>query len=141
MADTTIWWLLAGAAVAIELLTGTFYLLMLGIGMVAGALAAHAEVSQPAQLVAAALVGGGAVAGWHFIRRRHFAPNAPGANTNLDLDAGEPVTVDAWLADNTASVRYRGALWMAVPAEGTPRGVGLHRVHHVDGTRLVLEKI
>ena len=42
MADSTLWWLLAGAAVAVELLTGTFYLLMLGIGVAAGALAAHA---------------------------------------------------------------------------------------------------
>jgi hypothetical protein len=32
MADSTVWWLLAGAAVAVELLTGTFYLLMLAIG-------------------------------------------------------------------------------------------------------------
>ncbi|MFZ2989079.1 NfeD family protein, partial [Ideonella sp.] len=29
MADSTIWWLLAGGAVALELVTGTFYLLML----------------------------------------------------------------------------------------------------------------
>jgi membrane protein implicated in regulation of membrane protease activity len=141
MADTTLWWLLAGMAVAVELLTGTFYLLMLGVGMAAGALAAHAGASQPVQLVTAALVGGGAVAGWHLVRRRHFATGAPGSNTNFDLDAGEPVTVDAWLADNTATVRYRGTLWTAVPADGTPHGVGLHRVRQVDGNRLVLEKI
>ena len=29
MADSTLWWLLTGTAVAMELLTGTFYLLML----------------------------------------------------------------------------------------------------------------
>ena len=40
MADSTLWWLLAGAAVAVELLTGTFYLLMLGIGMAVGLTAA-----------------------------------------------------------------------------------------------------
>jgi membrane protein implicated in regulation of membrane protease activity len=45
MAETTIWWLLAGTAVAVELLTGTFYLLMLAIGLVAAALAAHAGLS------------------------------------------------------------------------------------------------
>ena len=42
MADSTVWWLLAGAAVAVELMTGTFYLLMLAIGLAAAALAAHA---------------------------------------------------------------------------------------------------
>ena len=41
MTEPTIWWLLTGGAVAIELLTGTFYLLMLAIGMAAGAVTAH----------------------------------------------------------------------------------------------------
>jgi membrane protein implicated in regulation of membrane protease activity len=140
MADSTTWWLLAGAAVAVELLTGTFYLLMLGIGMAAGALAAHAGAGMATQLVAAAVIGGGAVAAWHVVRRRRYA-GTPGVSTNLDLDAGEQVQVDAWGADNTASVRYRGALWKAVPADGVPRGSGLHRVRQVDGTRLVVEKI
>ena len=140
MADSTLWWLLAGAAVVIELLTGTFYLLMLGIGMVAGALAAHAGLTTPLQLVVAAIVGGGAVAGWHVVRRRRFA-GTPGANTNMNLDAGEPVHVDAWTPDNTAQVRYRGTVWTAVPAGGAPQGTGAHRVREVSGSRLVVEKI
>jgi membrane protein implicated in regulation of membrane protease activity len=41
MAQSTIWWLVAGVLVAVELLTGTFYLLMLAIGMAAAACAAH----------------------------------------------------------------------------------------------------
>lgn len=139
MADSTLWWLLAGAAVAIELLTGTFYLLMLGIGLAAGALAAHAGAALPAQLVVAALVGGGAVAGWHVARRRGQSESGPG--TNMDFDAGEAVHVGAWTAENTAQVRYRGAVWTAVPAGGTPQGTGAHRVQAVDGSRLVLEKI
>jgi membrane protein implicated in regulation of membrane protease activity len=142
MADSTLWWLLAGAAVAVELLTGTFYLLMLGIGMVAGALAAHAGAPQAMQLVLAAVVGGGALTGWHLFRRRRLrAAGATNTNTNMDFDAGEPVHVDAWTADNTASVRYRGTVWTAVPAGGTPQGTGPHRVSRVDGSRLVVEKI
>lgn len=140
MADSTLWWLLAGAAVAVELLTGTFYLLMLGVGMVAGALAAHAGLAMPTQIVLAALLGGGAVAAWHVVRRGRFA-NAPGSNTNLDFDAGEAVHVAAWTAENTAQVRYRGTVWTAVPAGGTPQGPGAHRVRSVDGSRLVVEKI
>lgn len=138
MADSTLWWLLAGAAVAVELLTGTFYLLMLGIGLAAGALAAHAGLSVPLQLVVAAIVGGGAVAGWH-VRRRTLPGTGPG--TNLDFDAGEAVHVGAWSAENTAQVRYRGSVWTAVPAGGTPQGTGAHRVQSVDGSRLVVEKI
>ena len=140
MVDSTLWWLLAGAAVAVELLTGTFYLLMLGIGLAAGALAAHAGFAMPAQIVVAALVGGGAVAAWHVVRRRRVG-GAPGTSTNLDFDAGESVHVPAWTAENTAQVRYRGTVWTAVPAGGTPQGPGPHRVRAVDGSRLVVEKI
>lgn len=139
MADATLWWLLAGAAVAIELLTGTFYLLMLAIGMAAGALAGHAGASMTTQLVLAAVVGGGAVGGWHLLRRKR--QDGADAGTNMDFDAGEPVHVESWTPDRTATVRYRGTTWTAVPAEGTPQGTGLHRVRHVDGSRLVLEKI
>ena len=35
MNDSTVWWLVTGALVAAELMTGTFYLLMLAIGAVA----------------------------------------------------------------------------------------------------------
>ena len=38
MSDPTLWWMLAGIAVIVELLSGTFYLLMLATGMVAAAL-------------------------------------------------------------------------------------------------------
>ena len=41
MNDTTIWWVLAGAIVAIELITGTVYLLLISLGLAAGAMAAH----------------------------------------------------------------------------------------------------
>src|SRR4051812_5159059 len=140
MADSTLWWLLAGAAVAVELLTGTFYLLMLGVGMAAGALAAHAGLATPTQVVLAAVVGGGAVAAWHVVRKRRFATDQ-GTNTNMDFDAGERVQVDAWTAENTSSVRYRGTVWTAVPAGGTPQGTGAHRVRQVDGSRLVVERI
>src|SRR6478735_10058836 len=59
MADSTVWWLLAGTAVAVELVTGTFYLLMLGIGLAAGAIAAHLGAGIAVQLVVGALIGGG----------------------------------------------------------------------------------
>jgi membrane protein implicated in regulation of membrane protease activity len=63
MQDSTVWWLLTGTAVAVELATSSFYLLMLAIGLAAGAMAAHVGGAVPTQLVAAAIVGGGAVAG------------------------------------------------------------------------------
>lgn len=140
MADTTLWWLLAGAAVAVELLTGTFYLLMLGIGMAAGALAAHLGLAPGGQIGVAAVVSIATVGGWHFLRPR-WAGGRGEAGENLDFDAGEQVVVDAWAADNTCTVRYRGTIWTAVPADASALGTGVHRVQRVDGSRLVLEKI
>ena len=141
MADSTLWWLLAGAAVAVELVTGTFYLLMLAIGLAAGALAAHAGGSMTTQLVAAAIVGGGATIGWHLLRARQPPELAAGVNPNVNLDVGEQVQVDAWNADHTANVRYRGANWTVMPYGGVPQGSGPHRVREVTGSRLVVEKI
>ena len=38
MAQSTIWWLIAGAAIVVELLSGTVYLLLLSAGFAAAAL-------------------------------------------------------------------------------------------------------
>ena len=142
MADSTVWWLLAGAAVAVELVTGTFYLLMLAIGLAAAALASHAGAGLPAQLVTAAVVGGGAVTAWHLARGRHAAstPTAA-ANPDVNLDVGETVMVQAWQPDGTAQVRYRGAIWTVSHLPGVVPSTGLHRVREVVGSRLVVEKV
>lgn len=140
MADSTLWWLLAGAAVAVELLTGTFYLLMLAIGLVAGALASLAGADRTIQLLLAALVGGGAVAAWHLKRGRRPAEAPARSNPNVNMDVGEEVHVEHWAPDHTATVRYRGANWTVVPVGGTPQGPGTYRVREVVGSRLVVEK-
>jgi membrane protein implicated in regulation of membrane protease activity len=141
MAESTIWWLLTGTAVAVELVTGTFYLLMLAMGLAAGALAAHAGAAVTVQIIVAALIGGGAVAGWHLKRGRRPPGPAASANRDVNLDIGEIVHVDAWNADGTASIKYRGANWTVIPEGGAVQTTGAHRVREVIGNRLVVEKI
>jgi membrane protein implicated in regulation of membrane protease activity len=141
VADSTVWWILVGGAVAVEMLTGTFYLLMLAVGMVAGAVAAHLGLSQTLQIVTAAVVGGGAVAVWHVLRGNQPEGPSPGANRDINLDVGESVHVDNWNADGTANIKYRGANWTVVPTPGTVPGTGAHRVREVVGNRLVVEKV
>jgi membrane protein implicated in regulation of membrane protease activity len=141
MGESTIWWLLTGAAVAVELLTGTFYLLMLAIGLAAAAIAAHVGVPLTAQLITAAVVGGGAVAAWHLQRGKRPEEPQASANRDVNLDIGEVVHVDAWNPDGTASIKYRGANWTVVAHAGTVHGTGAHRVREVVGNRLVVEKI
>lgn len=141
MADSTLWWLATGTLVIAELLTGTFYLLMLALGLAAGALAAHAGLATTAQLVLAALVGGGAVLVWHLKRPRAAAIRDAGANRDVNLDIGETVQVDAWDAHGSASVKYRGALWSAVAAPDSPRVAGPYRIVEMRGSQLVIEKL
>ena len=140
MAESTVWWLLAGGAVAVELATGTFYLLMLAVGFGAAALAAHFGASVQVQLVVAAAVGGGAVLGWHLLRTRSPSPAPARANPDVNPDVGETVQVESWRADGTASARYRGATWAVVAAPGTECIAGNYRVREVVGNRLIVEK-
>jgi len=140
MTDPTIWWLIAGSAVAIELLTGTFYLLMLALGMAAAAVAAHLGANQTLQMLVAAGVGGGAVMLWHWspANRRQELPAQ--ANPNVNLDIGETVQIAAWNADGTADVQYRGAHWTAVHRPGVSPTSGPHRVAELVGSRLLVDK-
>ena len=108
---STWWWVLAGALVATELATGTFYLLMVALGCAAGALAAHAGLATTPQLATAALVGAGATAAWHFKRLRQPVQAPSESNRNVILDIGSPVQVPAWGDDGSARVNYRGAAW------------------------------
>jgi len=141
MEESTIWWLLVGGAVAAELLTGTFYLLMLAFGLVAGAVAAHLGASLAPQLVAAAVVGSAGVVGCHFFRKRSPSQQPASSNRDVNLDVGETVQVDAWNADGTAHVRYRGAQWTVMLRPGNAPSAGLHRVAEVIGNRLLVDKL
>ena len=104
MEESTIWWLLAGGAVVTELLTGTFYLLMLAMGLAAAALAAHLGLPLTAQIITSAMVGGGAVVAWHQFKKKRPGDPSARADRSVNLDVGETVMIDSWAADGTASV-------------------------------------
>ena len=135
----TLWWIVAGVLVAVELATGTFYLLMLAIGAAAAALAAHAGLGFNAQLLTAAGVGGGAVAAWHAKRRSQPAAAPASRNRDVNLDIGETVHVTAWDAEANTRVQYRGASWAASYAGGTLPRPGPHTIRAIEGNRLLLE--
>ncbi len=113
----TWWWLATGALVAAELATGTFYLLMLALGTLAGAGAAHAGAGVTAQWLAAALLGAGATGLWHWKRSQEPAPTPSARNRDVNIDIGQTVHVPVWATDGSARVQYRGSSWL-VRAEG-----------------------
>jgi len=138
---STAWWIGAGALLALEMTTGTFYLLMLALGMAAAALAAHAGWSLSIQISLGAVVGLVAVLAWHLLRKRQIREHPARADRSVNLDIGEELQIDAWSAQGQASVRYRGAQWTAVLRGEQPPAAGLHRVVELSGNRLIVEKI
>lgn len=141
MAQSTLWWVLAGTVIALELLSGTFYLLMISSGLIAAALSAHLGASMETQLVMAALVSCGAVAGWRVYQKKKPQALPASINHDVNMDIGEQVHVDAWNADGSSEVKYRGAQWQVELVAGTPPSPGLHRIVEVVGSHLKVKKI
>ena len=137
MDNPTLWWLVAGGLVVAELLTGTFYLLMLSLGAVAAALAAYVGISVTWQIATAAAVGGAAAVLWHL--KKPLSNDAQDSNVHLDI--GETVSVEAWDAQGHTQVKHRGAQWAAICAPNITPEPGLHRIIEMQGNSLVLEKI
>jgi membrane protein implicated in regulation of membrane protease activity len=138
LSNATLWWLATAALVLAELASGTFYLLMLALGAMAGALAAHAGLGRSAQLLAAAALGSATVALWHLYRRRQVRGSH---DRNLHLDLGEHVQVEQWDAQGQAQVRYRGAAWQARHVGPGAPAPGEHLIRAIEGNRLLLERV
>ena len=141
MEESTVWWLATGALVVAELLTGTFYLLMVAVGFAAGALAAHLGLSTPLQIVTAAVVGAGLVVGLHQKKQPRPGDPSPRADRSVNLDVGETVLIEGWNADGTATVKYRGATWIAIHRPGVSPATGMHRVAELVGNRLLVDPL
>jgi membrane protein implicated in regulation of membrane protease activity len=136
--DMSLVWLIAGfVLIIVELATGTFYLLVLGIAAFAGAGVAWAGGAFLWQALAAAAV---AVAGvvWVHLYRKSITPERM-----RGLDVGQSAAFESWVNKGAgqARVRYRDALWdaqIAGEASGEP-GEILY-VTSVDGNTLKVSK-
>jgi membrane protein implicated in regulation of membrane protease activity len=124
---STWWWIAAGVLVAGELMTGTFYVLMLAIGCVFGALAGYANISFFAQVIVAVVVGGAAVLTWDRKRMRNPSRVAPAANRG-------------WNADGTARVPYRGSAWNVRYIGDGAAVPGMHVIAEVRHNELALRR-
>jgi membrane protein implicated in regulation of membrane protease activity len=131
------WWIAAGALIVAELFTGTFYLLMIAIGFIAGGLAHWAGGVPALDFAVAALVGLVAVVALRRSRfgiaRRRDASHDSGVN----LDIGETLAVDEW-HEGHARAMYRGAEWDIDLAPGETEGAHWYRITAMQGSRLVV---
>jgi membrane protein implicated in regulation of membrane protease activity len=103
------WGVLGLVLVIAELLSGTFYLLMLGVA--AFGAAAIAGLGQPfaLQSVVAFIVAAAGCYGVHVWRVKNRTEQMP------QIDAGMPASFESWVdaGARLARVRYRGASWDA----------------------------
>lgn len=133
--DAYLLWLIVGIVlIIVEMTTGTFYLLVLGVAALAASAAAWFGQSFWVQAVITAAV---AVAGVILVNR-YRSKNVPAATKSLDI--GQSVTLETWIseADGLARVNYRDAQWEArVTGERTPGGKVFY-IHAVEGNTLLV---
>jgi membrane protein implicated in regulation of membrane protease activity len=136
MTSWMLWLALAGALTILELFSGTFYLLMIALGMLAGALAAFGGAAEPVQLLVAAVVGAAATT---LLRRRRPRRTDPAHDPNINLDIGQTLHVPHWQSSHgTARVMYRGAMWDVDLAPGAVAKPGQFVIREVRGSRLIV---
>ena len=128
-----IWWIAATLLIGAELLSGTFYLLAIGIAVALGGAAAWVGASTEAQFAVAGVLGVALTIAAHRLRiGRATPPPQP------SLDIGHPVKVATWGEDGRARVDYRGSTWDAELASPDVRRDETLYIVGVRGSVLVL---
>lgn len=141
MTDWSIWFVLAGVLIAAELFSGTFYLLMIALGLAAGGLLALGGALLEWQLLASAAVGVAAVL---LLRRSRFGRLRRGRandDPNQLLDIGQTLEVTAWQQHgntHVARVPYRGAMWDVELEAGRAPVAGSCIIREIRGSRLIV---
>lgn len=139
MEMSTIWWIGFGIMVASELVTGTFYLLMLAVACASGAFCAHAGLPLTVQMAIASVVG----AALSFGPLPKKLRQAISTHKSFSLgDQGATVIVS--IPENgLPSAMHRGSTW-PVRLEH-PDGIGLKdgdslTIIRIDGVALVCSR-
>lgn len=108
--DLALAWAILGLVLVItELLSGTFYLLMLALAAFGAAGVAWMGQGFPVQAIVAAVVAAAGCYGVHLYRAKNAQTSMP------PIDAGMPANFESWIdaGARLARVRYRGASWEA----------------------------
>lgn len=145
MSDWIHWLIATGGVVVLELFTGTFYLLMIALGLAAGALVAWLGASIALQLICAAVVGAGATLA---LRRSRFGRRARVASDrdpNINLDIGQTLPINRWQHRGglvyAARAMHRGAQWDIECLSQDMPTPGLYRIIALRGSELIVEPV
>lgn len=137
MNDWVLWLIMAGVLLVFEMFTGTFYVLMITVGLLFGAVAALSGLSVPMQTIVAAVVGLVATGILHRSRFGHPAKHNAARDPNMNIDIGQRLTVEQW-HERKARVMYRGAMWDVELGQGAVPEAGSFKIVEVQGSRLIV---
>ena len=133
MEEHLTWAILGLALVIIELLTGTFYLLVLGLAAFGAAGAAWAGYAFSVQSVVAGVIAAIGCYGVHIYRAKNKGQQMP------SIDVGNPAKFETWIdeGERLARVSYRGAPWDArIDGADRPEPGAIVYVQGTDGNTL-----
>lgn len=127
MQDYLIWAIAGFVLIIVELITGTFYLLVLGIAALVAAAVAFFGGNFWVQVI---MGGSAALLGTYFVHQ-WWAKHPKTVQGSNDLDRGQTVVLVSWVneANGLARVKYRGSSWDA-RIEGK---AGLNDVLYIQG--------
>ena len=134
-----VWWFVLGFGLLIaELLTGTFYLLVIALALGTAGVAALLGAPFPLQLLVAAVIGFG---GSLWLRKSRGMRPAGADDPLQNMDVGQVIRIEHWAANGTARASYRGALWDVQLANGeaTP-APGDYVIRDIQANRLIVAR-
>ena len=130
----SLWWIAGFLLLAGELLTGTFYLLILGATALLSGIASYFGCPAWGQWL---LASGLATAGCLVVNRFKKAP-MQAANTTQNLDAGQAVRLLEQLDGTHLRVHYRGADWQARLDSPCAEAPATLYILHVEANTLIV---
>ena len=117
-----VWFVVAFGLLVAELLTGTFYLLVIAIGL---------------EFIVAAAIGlGGSI----WLRSTRFGKRLHERGEDLiqNMDIGQSLRVEHWTPARTARASYRGAVWDVELAPGEQPAGGEFVIREIHANRLIV---
>jgi membrane protein implicated in regulation of membrane protease activity len=145
MSPWLIWMISAGALLALEMFSGSFYLLMIGIGFVFGGLTALGGGGFALQFAIAGIVGMLATfLLWKLRGRRRSRADMLADDGEPSLDIGQALHVDSWRAEGgiyVARASYRGAEWDIELRPGSMPAAGHCVIREIRGNRLIVDRL
>lgn len=137
--DNYVGWFVIGFGLVIaELLTGTFYLLVIAVAFGAAGVAALLGAPMVVQLATAAAFSLG---GTLWLRASPFGRRLHDRATSdhvQNMDVGQTLRVEQWTPNRTARASYRGATWDVELIPGEELVAGEFVIREIHANRLIV---